>query len=51
MFVFIGEISSVENTPFDFRTFARIGDHVDEFLDGYDIMFIVDGEGNRPFGK
>jgi len=47
----IGNIASVENTPFDFRELTRIGDHNGELLHGYDIMFIVDGEEKRPFGK
>ncbi|CAF4989844.1 unnamed protein product [Rotaria sp. Silwood1] len=46
-----GGIASVENTPYDFRTLTRVGDRINESFDGYDIMFIVDGNGKRPFGK
>ncbi|CAF3241624.1 unnamed protein product [Rotaria socialis] len=46
-----GEIASVENTPFDFRTLTRVGDHINESFTGYDIMLLVNGEGKRPFGK
>ncbi|CAF4101924.1 unnamed protein product [Rotaria sordida] len=46
-----GEIASVENTPYDFRTLTRIGDRINESFDGYDITLIVDGDGKRPFGK
>jgi aldose 1-epimerase len=46
-----GEIASIENTPFDFRKLTRIGERVNESFDGYDMMFIIDGEGKRPFGK
>jgi len=46
-----GETASVENTPYDFRKLTRIGEHINESFDGYDIMFIVDGDGKRPFGK
>jgi hypothetical protein len=48
---YLGEVASVENTPFDFRTATAIGERIDESFDGYDMMFIIDGEGNRPFGK
>jgi len=47
----IGVISKVDNTPFDVREITRIGDRANIEFDGYDIMFIVDGEGKRPFGK
>ncbi len=50
MFV-LGQIESVENTPNDFRTVTRIGDHIQEVLYGYNVMFIVDGEGKRSFSK
>ncbi|CAF1212853.1 unnamed protein product [Rotaria sordida] len=46
-----GEIASVENTPYDFRTSTRIGDRINESFDGFDMMFIVDGDGKRSFGK
>ncbi|CAF4328337.1 unnamed protein product [Rotaria sp. Silwood2] len=46
-----GKIASVENTPYDFRTLTRIGDRMNESFDGYDLMFIIDGNGKRPFGK
>ena len=47
----VGEIVSVENTPNDFRTLTRIGDRIDEVPFAYSVMFIIDGEGNRSFGK
>ncbi|CAF4550077.1 unnamed protein product, partial [Rotaria sp. Silwood2] len=47
----LGEINSVENTPYDFQTLTRIGDRINASVDGYAMMFIVDGEGKRPFGK
>lgn len=47
----LGEIGAIDNTPFDFRTPTRIGERINESFDGYDIMFIVNGEGKRPFGK
>ncbi len=50
-FFCVGEIAPVENTPFDFRKLTRIGDRVNESFDGYDMMFIVDGNGKRSFGK
>jgi len=46
-----GQIATVENTPFDFRQLKRIGDSINESFDGYDMMFIVDGDGKRSFGK
>lgn len=50
-FCLSGEIGQIDNTPFDFRTPTRIGERINESFDGYDIMFVIDGEGNRPFGK
>jgi hypothetical protein len=50
-FGYLGEIASVENTPFDFRKLTAIGERVNESFDGYDLMFIIDGDGKRPFGK
>jgi len=50
-FFCVGEIAPVENTPFDFRKLTRIGERVNESFDGYDMMFIVDGNGKRSFGK
>jgi hypothetical protein len=50
-FFHLGEIASVENTPFDFRKLTPIGSRIDESFDGYDMMFIIDGNGKRPFGK
>jgi aldose 1-epimerase len=47
----LGEVASIENTPFDFRELTRIGDRIDESFDGYDMMFIIDGNGKRSFGK
>lgn len=44
-----GEISSVENSPFDLRTAKRIGDRIDEnceqirFTGGYDHNFCING--------
>lgn len=46
----LGEIASVENTPFDFRKPTPIGERVTGSFDGYDMMFVVDGEGKRSFG-
>ena len=50
-FLNTGEIASVENTPFDFRKRTPIGERINESFDGYDIMFVIEGEGKRPFGK
>jgi hypothetical protein len=50
-FFFVGQISSIENTPFDFRALTRIGERINESFDGYDMMFVIDGDGKRPFGK
>ncbi|CAF3852142.1 unnamed protein product [Rotaria sp. Silwood1] len=47
----LGEIKSVENTPYDFQTLTRIGERINVSVDGYAMMFIIDGEGKRPFGK
>lgn len=47
----LGIIASVEKTPFDFRQLTRIGERVGGSFDGYDVMFIVNGEGKRAFGK
>jgi len=47
----LGEIVSVDNTANDFRKLTRIGDHIHEVLFGYNVMFIIDGEGKRSFGK
>ncbi len=47
----LGEIALVENTPNDFRKLTRIGDHIHEVSFGFNIMFVVDGEGKRSFGK
>ncbi|CAF1235372.1 unnamed protein product [Adineta ricciae] len=47
----IGEIASVVNTPNDFRTLARIGDHINEIPYAYNVMYMVDGDGKRSFGK
>jgi len=46
-----GEIASIENTPYDFRELTQIGARIDESFDGYDMMFIIDGNGKRSFGK
>jgi len=35
----------------DFRQMARIGDRIGEVYFGYNVMFIVDGHGQRSFGK
>lgn len=51
MIYHLGEIASVENTPFDFRELTQIGSRVNESFDGYDMMFIIDGDKKRPFGK
>ena len=50
----VGEIRSVEGTPFDFRTEHAIGERIDEpderlrSAGGYDLNFPVLGEGLRP---
>ncbi|UJR36552.1 hypothetical protein I4U23_029272 [Adineta vaga] len=46
-----GEITSVENTPNDFQKLTCIGDRIDKIPFAYNVMFIVNGEGNRSFGK
>ncbi|CAF0956262.1 unnamed protein product [Adineta ricciae] len=46
-----GEIASVENTPFDFRKRTPIGERINESFDGYDMMFVIEGEGKRSFSK
>jgi len=51
-YIFIlGQIASLDNTANDFRKLTRIGDHIQEVFFGYNVMFIVDGEGKRSFGK
>lgn len=47
----LGDIASVESTPFDFKTKTAIGERINESFDGYDMMFVIEGEGKRPFGK
>ena len=50
----VGEIRSVEGTPFDFRTEHALGDRIDEndprlvSAGGYDLNFPVIGKGLRP---
>lgn len=51
VFISSGEIASIDDTPFDFRTPTRIGERINDSFDGYDMMFIIEGEGKRPFGK
>lgn len=51
MMMMVGEIASVKNTAHDFGQFTRIGDHIDEVSYGFNVMFVVDGEGQRFFGK
>ncbi|CAF1002336.1 unnamed protein product [Adineta steineri] len=46
-----GEIKPVENTPYDFRKLTRIGERIDESFDGYDLMYVIDGNGKRSFAK
>jgi len=46
-----GEIASVNASTNDFRQMARIGDRIGEVYFGYNVMFIVDGHGQRSFGK
>ena len=48
---YLGQIISVENTPNDFRKLTRIDDHIHEIPYAYNVMFVVDGEGKRSFGK
>ena len=47
----LGEIRPIKNTANDFEQLTRIGDHIHEVYFGYNVMFIVDGEGKRSFGK
>ena len=51
VFIDLGEVAPVENTPFDFRQPTRIGERINQSFDGYDMMFVIDGEGKRPFCK
>ena len=51
LFFSLGEVASVENTPFDFRTSTAIGARINDSFDGYDMMFVVNGTGKRDFGK
>jgi len=52
LYLFIsGQISSVDNTANDFQNLTRIGDHIHDVPFAYNVMFIVDGEGQRSFGK
>ncbi len=51
MCIYLGQILSVKDTANDFQTLTRIGDHIDEVYFGYNVMFIVNGEGKRSFGK
>ena len=39
------------NTPNDFLILACIGDHINEIPYAYNVMYIVDGDGKRTFGK
>lgn len=50
-FFSLGEVATVENTPFDFRTSTAIGARINDSFDGYDMMFVVKGTGKRDFGK
>lgn len=49
-----GEIASVENTPFDFRSLQKIGERVNEenlqlsYGKGYDHNFVLNKEGKNP---
>ena len=51
LFVSVGEVASVKDTPFDFRTSTAIGARINDSFDGYDMMFVVKGTGKRDFGK
>jgi hypothetical protein len=46
-----GQIASVENTPNDFQKLTHLGDRIHEVSFDFHTMFVVDGEGKRPFGK
>ncbi|CAF1078503.1 unnamed protein product [Adineta steineri] len=46
-----GQIAPVENTPNDFRKLTCVGDHIHEIPYAYNVMFIINGEGKRSFGK
>lgn len=49
-------ITEVKNTPFDFRTFRKIGEHINDNEEqlkngaGYDHNFVLNGEGLRSAG-
>lgn len=52
-----GELRPVAGTPFDFRSPRRIGDRIDaddeqiEYGGGYDVNWVVNGEGMRPAAR
>ncbi len=46
-----GQIASVDNTTNDFQNLTRIGDHIHDVPFAYNVLFIVDGDGQRSFGK
>lgn len=52
-----GEILTVENTPFDFREFKRIGERIDapheqlKFAGGYDHNLVLKRSWERPFAE
>jgi aldose 1-epimerase len=43
-----GEIASVEGGPLDFRTPKLIGRDIDALEDGYDLCYVLDGDGKEP---
>jgi aldose 1-epimerase len=43
-----GEIISVEGTPLDFRTPKLIGRDIGEVEDGYDLCYVLEGDGSEP---
>lgn len=49
--LFLRQIASVENSPNDFQKLTRIADRIDEVPYAYNVMFIINGDGKRFFGK
>jgi aldose 1-epimerase len=43
-----GEIASVEGSPLDFRTPKLIGRDINEVEDGYDLCYVLEGDGKEP---
>ncbi len=43
-----GEIAPVEGSPLDFRIPKLIGRDIDELEDGYDLCYVLEGDGKEP---